>query len=226
MQAFELRALGMPYGQIAKKLVASGFTSRKTGKQSLSKADVEKMINNKFYYGWMTHNGKDYKHRYQPLIERSLYNRCQFVKEQRKVGKTKWDSLDFNFSDILKCGKCGRSISSFRAKQWVYLKCANSQCDNPNTAESLVLGSIEAIVRKIVIPEHMIEKVIQELKKNHDDQQMFYAQSIDSVRNEFDELEKKKSHWWEKMVDEQITPKQHEQIIQTLTKRQEILMTD
>ncbi len=223
VQAFEWRAQGMPYSQIAKGLIEAGYTSRKTGKQKLSKSDVEKMINNKFYYGIMTHDGKEYKHKYQPLIERALYNHCQHVKEQRKGSKTKWDSLNFNFSDILKCGQCGRSISSFRAKQWVYLKCANSQCSNPNTAESLVMGSIEALVKKMTIPGHLIEKVIEELKKSHDDQQLFYTQSIESVRNEYDEIDKKKAAWFEKLVDEIVDPKKYDEIIKVLTNRQEQL---
>lgn len=223
VKAFELRALGMPYGQIAKELVAAGYTSRKTGKQKLSKADIEKMINNKFYYGVMTHNDIDYKHKYQPIVDRALYNRCLYIKDQRKATKTKWDSLDFNFSDILKCGRCGRSVSSFRSKQWVYLKCANPKCDNPNTAESLVMGSIESLIDRLSVPEDLISKVINELKKDHDDQQKFYGQSITSVRNEFETLEEKKLQWWDRMVDEQITPAQHEKIVRTLTERQEIL---
>ena len=89
VQAFEWRAQGMPYGQIAKRLIEAGYTSRKTGKQNISKSDIEKMINNKFYFGIMTHDGKEYKHKYQPLIDRALYNRCQHVKEQRKGSKTK-----------------------------------------------------------------------------------------------------------------------------------------
>lgn len=223
VQAFNLRAQGMPYSMIAKELVSAGYVSRKSLRAKISKGDIEKIISNKFYYGIMTHNGKEYKHKYQPLTDRSLYNRCQFVKDQRKSMKTKWDSLDFNFSDVLRCGKCNRSISSFRAKQWVYLKCANSQCDNPNTAESLVLGSIEALVKGITIPEQLIEKVIGELKKNHDDQQMYYAQSITSVREEYDLIDKKLEDWFERLVDDRVTPERHDRIVQTLTKRQEHL---
>lgn len=223
VKAFNLRALGMPYSLIAKELISDGYVSRKTGKSKLSKGDVEKIINNKFYYGIMTHNKKEYKHKYKSLIDRALYNRCQLVKDQRKSMKTKWNSLDFNFNDVLHCGKCGRSISSFRAKKWVYLKCANPECTNPNTAESLVIGSIEALVKNLTIPEVLIEKVVDELKKKHDDQQIYYAQSIASVREECDQIGKKMENWFEKLVDERITPEQYDKIVQTLTKRQEDL---
>jgi len=223
VRAFELRAQGMPYDMIAKELVKAGYTSRKTGQTKLTKAMVEKMMNNKFYYGVMTHNGQEYKHKYKPLIDRALFNRCQLVKDKRKSMKTKWDSLDFNFNDIVRCGKCGRSISSFRSKQWVYLKCANPQCDNPNTAESLVLGSIEALIKDITLPEGLVDKVVDELKKNHDDQQLYYAQSIESVRQEYDNIDKKIENWFERLVDDRISPEKHDKIVEALTQRQEQL---
>lgn len=223
VKAFELRAQGMPYAMIAKELVRAGYTSRKTGRTQLSKGDVEKMINNKFYYGIMTHAGKEYKHKYQPLIDRALYNQCQYVKDRRSHEKTKWNSLNYTFSGVLRCGKCGRSVSSFRSQQWVYLTCANPQCKNPNTAESLVLGSIEALMKNVTLPADLIARVIDELKKNHDDQQIYYNQSVDSVRSEYDSIDKKLESWFDKLVDEKITPEQYDKIVDSLKKRQESL---
>lgn len=111
VRAFELRALGMPYSVIAKELLKAGYTSRKTGKAELTKAGVEKIISNKFYYGTMVHKGKEYKHKYKPLIDRSLFNRCQLIRDERKSMKRKWDSMDFTLKDVVSCGVCGRAVS-------------------------------------------------------------------------------------------------------------------
>lgn len=222
VQAFELRAYGMPYSMIAKELLKAGFINR-LGKQELTKSGVEKIINNKFYYGIMTHNGKEYPHKYPPLISRALYNRCRLVKDHRKAMKSKWDSIDFTFSDILRCGKCDRAISPFRSKRWVYLKCANSKCDNPNTAESLVLGSMEALIKNITIPEDLLARVIDELKVRHDDQQIYYAQSINSIRSESDGIDKKLASWFDRLVDDRVSTEQYDKIVAELKSRQESL---
>ena len=222
VRAFELRAEGMPYNMIAKQLVANGFTNR-NGKPALSKGAVEKIVNNKFYYGVMTHNGKEYEHKYPPIIRRALFNQCQIVKDNRKNSKTKWDSKDFTFSDILRCGKCNRTISPFRNRKWVYMRCTNPKCDNPNTAESLLIGSMEALLKRISIPDEIMDKVIKELKTKHDDQQKFYLQSIVSVRHEYDEIDNKLASWFDKLVDEQISPAQYDKIVRTLNDRQENL---
>lgn len=226
VKAFELRSQGTPYSVIAKKLLEMGYTSPKTGKAQLTKGGVEKIINgpnSKFYYGVMTHNGEEYKHKYKPLIKRALYNRCQLIKDERKSMKTKWDSMDFTLKDIVSCGKCGKAVSPFRSKQWVYLHCSNPKCDNPNTAESLILGSIEAVMKNIRIPEHLLGKVISELKAKHDDQQNYYSQSIASVRQEYDEIDKKLERWFDQLVDERIKPEQYDKVVETLKKRQEDL---
>lgn len=223
VMAFELRAQGMPYSLVAKELLKAGYTSSKTGKAQLSKGGVEKIIcgkNSKFYYGIMTHNGKEYKHKYPPLISRALYNQCQLVKDKRREMKTKWDSLAFTFSDIVTCGKCGRSVSPFRNRKWVYLHCANPLCKNPTTAESLILGSVEAIMAKITIPEHLIEKVIDELKAKHDDQQLYYTQSINTTRKEYDDIDKKLESWFDRLVNETVTPENYDKIVKRLTERQ------
>ena len=223
IQAFELRALGMPYSQIAKELLSAGYTSHKTGKAQLAMSDIEKIINNKFYYGVMTHKGKDYPHKYRPLIDRTLYNQCQMIKDKRKEMKTKWDSLDFNLKDVVTCGVCGRAVSPFRAKQWVYLNCANPKCKNPNTAESLVMGSIEAVIQKIQIPNDLIEKVVEQLKYKHDDQQMYYMQSITKLRHEHDDIDKRLDHFFDMLVSGRLTPEKHDKVVNTLSERQEAI---
>ncbi len=220
VKAFEMRAEGLPYSLIAKELVKNGFTSRKTGKNKLSKGDVEKIINNKFYYGVMTQSGKEYSHKYQPLVTRALFNRCQAVKDNRKSMKTKYDSIDFTFKDIVRCGKCSRSVSSFKSRNTVYLKCANPTCKNPNTAEALVLGSVEAVVSRISIPDHLLDRVVQELKKRHDDQQLYYEDSLVSVRKEYDAIDSKLEAHYDNLMERRITPEQYDKYANKLTVRQ------
>jgi hypothetical protein len=212
VKAFELRAQGMPYSIIAKELVNAGFTSRKTGKADFTKAGVEKVINNKFYYGVMVQSGKEYKHKYKPLIDRALFNKCQMIKDERKSMKRKWDSMDFTLKDVVSCGICGRAVSPFRSKQWVYLNCANPTCQNPNTAESLVMGSIEAVIKKLTLPDHLVKKVAQELKATHDSQQKHYAVSVSETRQEYDAVDKKLKMWWERLVDDRIAPDKYDEV--------------
>jgi DNA invertase Pin-like site-specific DNA recombinase len=69
-EAFELRRRGWSYRAIAKKLRADGFTTNSRANRPISTANIERILNNPFYYGVMRYNGKLYPHRYQPLLKK------------------------------------------------------------------------------------------------------------------------------------------------------------
>jgi len=185
VKAFEMRAQGISYGMIAKELGRMGFSSNAAGSTLPTKAFLERMLNNKFYYGVMTHSGRDYSHKYEPLIERSLFNQCQSVRDKRKHDKTKYDSIDYTFKKIVHCGVCGRAVSPFKSRNTVYLRCASAgKCGDPNTAESLVIDPVAADMSFVGIPEDWLEQTISELRKRHDDQQQYYGKNIEQTRAE------------------------------------------
>src|SRR3990167_2839537 len=61
VKAFELRAMGKPYAVIAKELGAMGFRSNIANSKAPNKAFLERILNNKFYFGVMVHSGREYK---------------------------------------------------------------------------------------------------------------------------------------------------------------------
>lgn len=141
VKAYEMRARGVSYAVIAKELHKMGFHSNRSTKPP-TKQFLERILNNPFYHGVMVSGGKTYPHKYKPLISRALFNQVQDTREKRKHEKTKYDSKDYIFKKIVKCGKCSRAVTPFKARNSVYLRCANPQCDNPNTAESLVIDGV------------------------------------------------------------------------------------
>lgn len=223
VKAFELRAIGKPYAVIAKELGAMGFRSNIANSKAPNKAFLERILNNKFYYGVMVHSGKEYNHNYPPLISRALFMECQKVKDQRKHEKTKYDSVDYRFKKIVKCGVCGRAVSPFKARNSVYLRCANNNCTNPNTAESLVLDGVAADVCYTNVPENWINKVIAELRNRHDNQQMYFSKNIDQTRIEYDKIKVKMRKIYYDLLDGRITQDMHDEIATELETRQQEL---
>lgn len=226
IKAFELRSTGMPYEVIAKQLGEEGFRGTVKSNKPVGKSYLERIINNPFYYGVMTHDGKHYPHKYEPLISRELYNKCLQVKDQRKHDMTKYDSEWFTLKKIVKCKKCGRAVSSYWGRKNVYLRCSGSgqnSCGNPNTAEALVIDPIVNDIADIQIPEELIPKVITELKKRHENQQLYFTQSIDQTRKEYDSIKEKMKRLYHDLLDGRITPQLHDEIANELEGRQQVL---
>jgi site-specific DNA recombinase len=223
VKAFEMRARGVSYAVIAKELGAMGFRSNIAGSKAPNKAFLERILSNEFYCGFMVHAGRRYPHKYPPLISRGLYNQVQRVRDERKHEKTKYDSKDFTLKKIVKCGKCGRAVSPFKARNTVYLRCANSKCDNPNTAVSLVIDEVATDIGFIDVPEQWLDKVIAELRNRHDDQQTYFTQNIEQTRAEYDKLKEKMRKVYYDLLEGRITQTFHDDIATELEKKQQEL---
>jgi len=208
---------------IAKDLGKVGFRSNIRNSKAPNKAFLERILRNKFYYGVMVHSGKEYSHNYEPLISRALFNQVQRVRDERKHEMTKYDSKEFTFKKIVKCGSCGRAVSPFRARNTVYLRCANGKCDNPNTAESLVIDDVRKDVNYIDIPEQWLDKVIAELRNRHDNQQVYFTQNIEQTRKEYDSIKGKMKTLYEDRLVGRITTDQYDKYVNELEGRQQDL---
>ena len=223
VKAYEMRARGISYAVIAKELHKMGFRSNISNSKAPSKQFLERILSNSFYYGVMVHSGREYPHKYKPLISRALFNQVQRVRDERKHTKTKYDSKDYTLKKIVKCGKCGRAVSPFKARNTIYLRCANPKCNNPNTAESLVIDGVTADIGFINVPEQWLDKVIAELRRRHNDQQTYYTQNIVQTRDEYDKIKEKMRKVYYDFLDGRITQTLHDEIATDLEKRQQEL---
>lgn len=222
IKAYEMRARGVSYAVIARELHEMGFSSNKSTRP-VTKAFIERILNNRFYYGQMKHNGVYYDHKYPTLISKGLFDTCQRVREERKHIPTKYDSKDFTFKKIVLCGVCKRAISPFKARNSVYLRCANVKCKNPNVAEKSVLGKVVDDMSYIDVPEEFINKVTDELRNRHDNQQLYYSHSIEQTRVEYDQIAKKLRVLYDDRLDGRITIDQYDEKATQLTSRQQEL---
>jgi site-specific DNA recombinase len=232
-KAFELRALGLPYEVIAKQLADEGLRSvpgkegqKRAGNKIIGKSYMEKIINDSFYYGVMVHGGKPYPHKYPPLITRSLFNACLDVKAIRSHDMTKTKSQWFTFKKLVKCGRCGRIVSSYYGRKNIYLRCSGTglqSCQNPNTAEALLLDGITSELVASRIPEKFISQVIKELKSRHDDNQTYFSNSIAQLRKEYDGMKGKLDTLYRDRLDGRITAERYDELATNLERRQQDL---
>ena len=185
---FEKRAAGISYEAIAELVTEKGMLS-KSGR-ILNKSAIEKIVRNPFYYGTMLYMGKLYPHKYPPLISVDLYNKCQDMRSKRRDQPTKYRSLPFTFNNLIKCKECKCTISSFTARNNVYLNCSRAKykCGNVNTAESLILPEIESLVATIPLEEEHLTLIINEVRKRHGTQQIDLSDKIDLARTEYDKI--------------------------------------
>jgi len=190
VKIFELRSTGMPYSAIVKLVNSEGMTG-KSGK-IMTKSNVERILHNPFYYGYMQYNGKQYKHKYPALISKELFDKCQHVREVRHNHRTAYRSLPFIFSDVLNCGDYGCGMCSYVSKNKVYMKCTRAKkhvkCTNVNVAERIVLPQLEAVLSSIRLSDDDFRQLIVSLNDKFGNQQDYLDKAISETRAEYDNI--------------------------------------
>ena len=166
--AFELRSRGLAYSAISAELAKRGFVSPRANRPFRTNV-IARMMANQFYIGIMTIKGCKYPHKHPQLISKQLFNRCQLVKENRQPIKARYNSKEYIFKGIVACGDCARSVSSYSVKGNVYLKCANPDCKQINTAESLLLPAVETIIKELEVSASAAEKLQERQKRQATD---------------------------------------------------------
>jgi len=230
VEIYEKRSTGMPYGAITKLVNSEGMTG-KSGKK-MTKSNIERILQNPFYYGFMQYNGKQYAHKYPKLITKELYDKCQKVREQRHGHRTAYKSLPFIFSGIAQCKDCGCSIGSYVSKNNVYLKCTRAKkhinCTNVNVAERLVLPQVEEVLASVRLSDDNLGLLIKALKHRFDNQQQYLDKTIAETRAEYDNIKAQlKALTYERIEAVKkgrgVSAEVFDQITEELTNKQQIL---
>ena len=192
IKAFELRSQGLPYRDIAKELSKQGFKIG-TANGIVSHNVIARMLANKFYIGIMACSGKQYPHCYSHLISKDIFEKCQLITQQRQISnfKTKYNSKVYILKSLVRCGQCSHVISSYNARNNVYLRCASSNCKSTNAAEDLLLPSIAKALKSLAMPtqvaqtlqDRLLRKEAQQIAKS-----MQIKQKIANINNQIDIL--------------------------------------
>ena len=98
--------------------------------------------------GQMEVNGYLYPHKYEPIVDTHIFDRCQHVMQgNSRTNAVMQTKNDFIFRGILTCAVSGRKVTSdLKKKKFVYLICRN-----PNNPD-----------KKLYIPEHKILSQIED----------------------------------------------------------------
>jgi len=107
---------------LAQEMKEMGFMSN--GKP-LSPSNIYNLLKNPFYYGEMLIKGKLYPHRYEPLITKELYDKCQQVMQGYRKKPFQYAAKPFSLRGMIKCAACGCTVTPESHKNHNYYSCTN-----------------------------------------------------------------------------------------------------
>ena len=141
----------------------------------LSRSQIHTMLHNPFYYGYMRVNGKLYKHIYEPLITKDLFDRCNGIAKNRHPTQSK-SKKEFLLSGLVRCGFCNKLFSPYMVKhKYLFLQAPTYKpCHHVSISAKPVMDLLNEKLKALHLGRRLpgllklIDKQYLEDSANHD----------------------------------------------------------
>lgn len=182
-----------------------------------SKGFTDKILKDHFYYGLMTWNLKQYPHKYTPIITKDLFDQVQQIKAGFNKKRFKYAGKPYFYRGLLRCGHCGLAITPEKHKGHVYYHC--TQYNGKHGAEWLredeITEQIGQIFKRMQVPDHILEAIVEALKTNHEGKVSFRDQQYNELTKDHELYTKRLEKIYMDRLDERITVDEYDKYYQS-----------
>lgn len=206
---------------LQKELHKLGLRSRKGMK--VSDSLIHKMLRDKFYVGVMTSKGKEYPHKYVPLVSRELFERVQGILNSYSKKSGKMDVKPYALRGLIHCSKCGCTVSpEIKKGRYIYYSCANSKglCKKAWVREEDLLEPIKEELKRIQWPQDKVDKVVTSLKALNESKAAYHQNQIGQLQKEYNRLQTSLDRLLDLLVDGSITREEYDRKTQEYRSKQ------
>ncbi len=187
---------------------------------------VEHILQNPFYYGEMIAKGKVWPHKYDRLITRELFDRCEAIRKGWGKKPFQYAAKPAIFRGLIRCAKCGCALSPETAKgKYVYYACTNAKkeiCDKKiYVPEKVLLEPIYEVLKSFSrIPQAVIDEVVEGLRKSNDSKDIYHKDALVSLRLEYDAIQIKISRMTDLLLEGTIQKDDYDIRLKSFKERQ------
>ncbi|MDO8496257.1 MAG: recombinase family protein [bacterium] len=193
----------------------------------LAPSMVEHILKNPFYYGEMCSNDKLYPHKYQPLITRDLFLRCQQIRKSWNKKPFQAVAKPYIFRGLIRCAKCGCILSPETAKgKFIYYSCTNARKEICNKKfyipeRDLLKPVLKALKKLEKISQEKIGEIVAGLKESSASKVQYHTAAIKELQKEYNEIQVKIDRMMDLLIDGSIAKDEYEKKLKEMKSRQQ-----
>jgi len=209
VKIFEMYSAGSSIRIVQKEMERLGLRGTTKKNKPLSCSMVYSILKNPFYYGMMRvkkgHLKGLYPHKYQTLISKALFDKCQQVMASYHKKPFKYAGKPFVLRGLVKCAECGCTITPETAKGHIYYSCTNYRGFHKKRTyirEEVLMKPIYEVFKNIKLPDEKIKEITEDLRKSNEVKNEFHKQSLGALRKEYDRIEKRISRLFDLRLDD------------------------
>ena len=162
---------------ISNFLAQQGIIAR-SGK-TLKRDRISFILSNPFYIGLFRYSGETYEGKHQPIVAKKIFDKVQEILKQRGRPHHKQKNDPQPFCRLLKCGKCGMSITGeYKVKKqkngnehyYTYYHCTHKsktiKCNEPCIRQEVLDKQISSLLQKFSLKKDWAEELNKMLEKD------------------------------------------------------------
>lgn len=209
---------GFSMEKIAEIMHQDGF--RSTAKNKIKLRQIEIILKNPFYYGYMNYKGSIYPHKYPKLVSYHIWNKCKEIMEGIHGTTSRHYEKPFIFRNLISCGRCGCMVTAEMHKdKYVYYRCTNSKkiCSKVYVNQDELLKPIQEILQNLKLPRKIVEQVAEILLASENTKNKYHEMEVKRLKSELEKILRKQVAIYDDKYEQKIS----EEIFESLTREME-----
>jgi len=186
----------------------------KSGK-GLGHSVICNILNNPFYYGLIRWHGDSKIGKHKPLIDKSLFDTCQYVLAKHRGFVIRRRKYDYLLRSFLYCYHCGQRYTAEphpnhslnKPRQLHYYHCQKREkngCPAPYVDMSVMENLVEAEFKKLEFSEVFIEAVTRNTREVLEENRKSASSVEQGIINQKNALEARRNKLEDALLDETI----------------------
>ncbi len=182
------------------------------------KGQLGKVLKNPFYYGVMVVKGKEYPHRYPPLITQALFERVKEVKDGFNKKPFKYAGQPYCYRGLIRCGHCGLAITPEKHKGYVYYHCTqyNGKHGAKWLREEEITRQLEKVFINLQMPQDISLQITETLNVLHQNKIEFHTKEFTKLTSEHQSLTSMMDNLYLDKLKGRITESEYDKFYQML----------
>ena len=218
-QLFEKYSTGCySISRVAKLAKEIGLTNSRGNQGYLTKSHIHEMLQNPFYHGVMRvkKTGEEYPHRYETVIDKALFNKCQDILSGRSKPHSRYGKKEFLFRGILTCANSGKLCTAQKhtkkykngtSASFTYVISHDS--NDPKkiyyTREDDVIAQVETALGTLKMDDEMLKDALSYMRLTNEGKKEHHKEHTSKLKTEHTELERKLERLTDLRLDGELT---------------------
>ncbi len=180
---------------------------RTDGGGKLAKSHIHSIISNPFYYGVAKWGKYTFPHKYTPIINKSLWDKCNAIMNGKNQNtKTRWGTKDYLYRGLIRDYYSHRLVTTERKKnKYNYLMTWNQSGRHISVNEDVVTAQIYKVLQTIQVPRDVIDDVREYLKSAKEIEAEYAARAVSELQHDLNTAIKRQSALVNMYLDGKIT---------------------